>query len=526
MQANPRFWRSRWQGVSIERSAQLAALAVAVAAIVIPLAVAHFPPMTDLPFHAAQSSALRHYFDPSFHLWEQFEFHLFLSPYLSLYVIAAGLMLVFPVMTAVKIAAAIMLALLPSGLAVLFSGMKKSPWLGLLSLGLCWGRLTHWGFLNFVGAIGLFALILGLTLRLVDQPSRGRQMGLFCALIALFFTHIFRFPFALIAVFGAAVVMYPATRRIRPVVAPLLPVLFLFIVWGWFRKAEVFSDSMPLAPHGARLAEFFPAIYGGFYDPAEKVAFIRYALVIGLVAAVGSANAAIDLYERRRCLSAWNVGVTALPIASALASFTLFLVLPMKVGEWWGVYPREATATAYLLLAACPDLPKAAWLRILLLVAMAASGLGIAQVVARNYASTNAAVADFVAITQTLPRAPKLCYLIYDHEGTTRTKSPFVHLPAYVQAEKGGWLSFHFASSNLSPLSYRRQGSPGAIVPPRTPPGWEWNPQSSQLETIAPFFDWFLVRKAATPAALFSAHPEIQEVEHIGTWWLYKRVRR
>ena len=136
----------------------MTAVAVALYAVVRPLSACRYPPMTDLPFHAAQTSTFRHYLDPSFHLKEQFELHPLGVPYMSMYAIGAVLMLVLPALTATKIAAGVMLALLPAGLAVMFHGMKKSPLLGLLGLSMCWGSLTHWGFLNYVAALGLFAM--------------------------------------------------------------------------------------------------------------------------------------------------------------------------------------------------------------------------------------------------------------------------------------------------------------------------------------------------------------------------------
>ena len=173
--------------------------------------------MTDLPFHAANTGILRHYNDPSFHLREQFALAPIGVPYVSSYAIGALLMLVMPSWVAVKIAAAVMLALLPVGLGVMFHGMKKSPLLGLAALPFVWNFLTHWGFLNYVGALGLFCLSIGLTLRVLDKPSFDRQWQLAAILVVLFFTHIFRFPFAILGVIGTAIVMFPATGRFWPV---------------------------------------------------------------------------------------------------------------------------------------------------------------------------------------------------------------------------------------------------------------------------------------------------------------------
>src|SRR5690606_19582648 len=111
----------------------------------------------------------------------------------------------------------VMLALLPAGLAVLLHGLKKTPLWALLVLPLVWTNLTWWGFINHMGAIGLYMMAVGAALLVVDRPTRKRQVGLSLALLAVFFTHIFRFPFAVLSVIGAAVLFYPATRRILPI---------------------------------------------------------------------------------------------------------------------------------------------------------------------------------------------------------------------------------------------------------------------------------------------------------------------
>jgi hypothetical protein len=512
----------------LEVALAAAAIAAAVYAIAAPFTASRYPAMTDLPFHAAQTGTLRHWLDPSFHQQDQFELHPLEVPYLSMYVLGAALMLVFPMMIAVKIAAAVMLALLPAGLAVLFHGMKKSPLLGLLGLGAAWSSLTHWGFLNFMGALGLFAMAAGFTFLLVDKPTRGRQIGLALTLVALFFTHIFRYPFALAAVVGTAIVMYPVTRRIKPILAPLVPAIALFFVWLRVRPAALAGNMGPLTVHKERLGEFVGYLGGAFTDPAEKVAFESFFRIIVVVAVICLALgvwARIDGAERARARErfAWDALALVVPLACATVFLGLFLVLPMEIGLWWYVYPREATAAAFLLLAAFPDLPRSILLRAPLVAAIAAGGLGVSAVVSKNYAVFDKATADFTAITKEIPRAPRLLYLVFDHAGSTRTTPPFLHLPAYVQAEKGGWLSFHFAVWGASPIQYRPRDEPGAVVPPPTPNRWEWTPQVFNVTRNGAFFDWFLVRRGASADVLFQADPSIERVDHVGTWWLYRR---
>jgi hypothetical protein len=514
----------------LEEVLALAAVVVVLYAVVAPFLVTHYPPITDFPFHAAQTSILRHYWDPAFHFHEQFELHPVAVPYLSMYAIGALLMIVFPPVLAVKIAAMLMIGLVPAGLAVMFHGMKKSPLLGLLGLGLCWCNLTHWGFLNFVGALGLFAMSVGLTLLLVDHPSRGRQLALALTLVALFFTHIFRYPFALAAVVGTAVVMYPATRRLRPIVLPLLPALALMGIWLKVRPQGLAGDIGPIQLHTERTKEFVGLLTGAFLDPAERRAFDGFfyvAFVVAVLCLAVKIGAALirrrgGSHERETSL-AWDAGVTLIPLACAAVFFGFFLVLPMSIGLWWYVYPREATAAAFIALGAFPDLPRLFWLRLPLAAALAVAGVGVARVVVDNYARFEPATRDFATISREIPRAPKLMYLVFDHTGSTRTTTPFIHLPAYVQAEQGGWLGFHFATWGASPVHYRPRDEPGAVIPPDVPLRWEWTPQIFDVRRHGAFFDWFLVRGGRSPDALFAADPSVERVDHVGTWWLYHR---
>src|SRR5512140_3837709 len=83
----------------------LATIALSVSAYVIlyPFTLVTHPPITDLPFHAAQTSILRHYFDSSYHFREQFSIHPLEVPYLSMYGLGALFALGFSITTATKL---------------------------------------------------------------------------------------------------------------------------------------------------------------------------------------------------------------------------------------------------------------------------------------------------------------------------------------------------------------------------------------------------------------------------------------
>lgn len=504
----------------------LVAIASAAYVIVFPFTQARFAPMTDLPFHAAQTSIFRHFLDPSFHLAEQFELHPLAVPYMSSYAIGALFMLVFPAAIAVKMAAVVMLSFLPLGLGTMFHGMKKSPLLGLAGLPFVWCHLTHWGFLNFVGAIGLFAGTIGVTLLVLDKPTSRRRLALAALLVLLFFTHVFRFPFAILGVVGTAIVMLPSTRRFRPILAPLAPSLVLFAIWLVVRP-KVIGGAIDLSHFDwNRRSELLPLLReGGFNDPAEASAIVTSYRAVGFVALLSLFALVAEgrLSPNTRREFTFRVGVTVAALGCAGAFLLLFFMLPMQSGIWWYVYPREAVAAAFVALGALPDLPRTRLLKTPLVLVLALAPLGMARAVGANYRAFDAVTQDFQKITLAIPRAPKLMYLVFDHGGSNKKNTPFIHLPAYVQAEKGGWLSFHFVGFGASPIAYRPRNQPGAVVPPPFPTRWEWTPQAFRAREHGPFYDWFLVRSRTSPAALFQSDPSIVPVEHTGTWWLYRR---
>ena len=499
------------------------AIVVGVAVIVIPLAVVGYPPMTDLPFHAAMTATLRHYNDPTYRFHEQFEWTPIAVPYLALYAVGAALMVVLPPLAAVKAAVALFLALVPIGLAVLCHGLKKSPLLGALGLLVVWGPLTHWGFINFVGAIGLFAMTVGLALLTVDRPTTARRALLSAVLCALFFTHIFRFPIAIVAVLGVALVMATSVRQVRSVLLPLLPPLALLAIWMVRRPPALKAPMGPLTVHLSRLREL-DCLTGSFDDPEEGRALFAAGLAI---AAFLLLRAAAPLLapeaEPPSTTPGWRVRATIVAAGAVLGSLLLYLVLPMQIGDWWYVYPREATTAVFLAFALVPDLPRAPVMRAALMGLVLAAPIPTALVVARNYAAFDAETRDFAAITRSLPQAPRLLYLIFDHEGSTRRVSPFTHLPAWVQAEKGGWLSHHFTTYGATPMRYRDRAGREDIIPPPTPPAWEWHPEAFDVLERGRFFDWFLVRASDSPAEIFAPDPSITEARREGKWWLYAR---
>ncbi|MBW2547523.1 MAG: hypothetical protein JRE82_09885 [Deltaproteobacteria bacterium] len=489
-----------------------------------PFWVADYPMMTEFPFHAASSSVFRHYTDPGWHFHEQFAFQMLAVPHVTLYALAATFMIVLPPIAATKLAAALLLALLPVGLMVLCWGLRKSPFLGLWGLVPVWGVLGHWGQVDFLAALGLFAMTLGLALRAVDRPSTRIQGALIAVLVLLFLTQAYRFPFALVMVLLVGVVMRGRVENVRALLIPLGVGTALFIVW-WLTRAELFVPKVnwvwPPAWHRMQDAPIYTVDIFTGNDDTEL--FRRTGLLFGLTALLLLIVAVARLRSWPR--GSWVVPAHFIVGVAIAVSLGLYVTLPMEIGDSWYVFPREITAALFLVPALLPNLPRKTWAQLAFVIWTAVGIAPLTEFVAEAHAEFSTTTVHFREIVRELPKAPKLLYLVYDHHGARARNSPYIHLPAYVQAERGGWLSFHFAQDERFPFRYRDASDPNAEVPPRTPVRWEWSPQQFQLDQHGTFFDWFLVRRMSSPDSLFVSDPTIQRVAHFENWWLYHRRR-
>ena len=528
----PRFRPAGVRSDGTEPVLVVAALSLAAYVLVYPFSQARYPPLTDLPFHAAQASILRHYFDPAFHFEEQFTIHPLEAPYVSMYAIGALSAFVLPITAAAKVMAVSMLALVPAGLAVLLRGMKKNPLWAVLGLGLAWCTISQWGFFSYLGATGLLAMSTGLGLMVVDEPTPARKLMLGASLVAIFFTHVYRFPFAIASVVLSSWLVFPITRRFSVLARPLAPGLLLFALWLAIRPTHLDAFAQ-LGVHFERLGYVVEHLFGSYLPPegfpptAEGNAEHAIAMCsFGFVALAGVVAFALRAAERSPpddAAKAWSRRVTAFVLLYAAGLFVLYLTLPLQVGQWFFVYPREIVGVAVFLLAALPDLPRRSRSRALVVALMAFAVVPMARFVSARFREFDRATMDFRDAVAATPPAPRLLYLVYDLRGSQKRASPFLHLPAWIQAEKGGALAFHFAEWGFYPVRYR---SLSASVPPPFESGFEWNPQNFDVLEHGPWFDTFLVRHVIDPHELFDRDGTIHRVAHFGTWWLYRRTPR
>jgi hypothetical protein len=310
------------------------------------------------------------------------------------------------------------------------------------------------------------------------------------------------------------------------VVLALAPSLALFAGWWLLRPASL-SGAIELHWHPDRWRRFAGDLSRSFsgsheYDDLRaQVALLAtvaiYCPVANLVVRLRSKRPAARIRPRviRRTLA----------MAGLVAMFAvLYLSMPLTIGEWSYVFPREATAAALAALALLPALPKNPWVRAPALTALLVAASLPMQFVTGRYAAFERRTAAFQHVVAQLPRAPKLGYIVIDPTDPDAIFRPLVHLPAWVQAERGGWLSFHFATWDHMPIAFRTD--PAADLAPATPRDFEWHPAMFDVATRGKYFDWLLVHAAESPDALVAVDPALRRVRSEGSWWLYHREPR
>jgi hypothetical protein len=98
---------------------------------------------------------------------------------------------------------------------------------------------------------------------------------------------------------------------------------------------------------------------------------------------------------------------------------------------------------------------------------------------------------DFDEVIAQLPDAPRVYFLNWDPSGRVTRTNAYLHFHAYIQARRGGLISFSFPG--LFWVMPMRQREDAGI--PTLSEGAEWSPRSFDYDAIGDFYDYVLVRE-------------------------------
>lgn len=475
----------------------------------LPLWVGHYPPMVDIPQHAAQIAALKGMLQGGWPYADLFRIQYF-TPYWLGYGLVLALSFLVSTLTALKLVLTVSMAALPWSAARFCRKVGVSEtWTWLLLL-MPFGFAFHWGFLSFIVAMPLAFLFLSSALDLREKQDGRTWLKMVLWVHALFFAHI------LIAAFSCVVAALMLVSPWRGFVvwvrrmAPMLTVLPVAMIWLALTLSDSTQANEPVEwglRLSMRLQYFLPRMIGApdvlsvnligalvlalpflagariSNDPGRWLPFAFYILFVLLFPVNAMGNA----------FTASRFGVFGMPLY--LLCFT-----PTRIPAVDGAAQRRA---------AFPVGPLAAGIAILLLGwhALRASTIDLQ---AKGYSEV---------VAHAVP-GKRMLSMMFDPWTPASSAPNFMHFPGWYQAEKNGLTEFSFGYFYAIPLQYRDPGS-SAIAP-----GFGWNPGVFNWHLHhGERYDYFIIRSIEDRSGwlIGLSNCTLRLASHSGPWWLYER---
>lgn len=468
-----------------------------------PLLFAHYPPMIDVPQHAAQVGTLNRLLSGDFVHADLYWIN-WATPYLGGYLGWLALSWVLPLSLALKVLLGSVIVAIPLVASRLRAQAGGDPLWDWLLLPIAYGFAFQWGLLNFLVGVPIALLFLLLGFRYADNPRVLRGVLLAVFGVVLVGVHI------LIAAFSCGLAfLYVALTR-RPWKARLLTLLpFVAPVpvaasW-WFRgKIRGLSPSVP-GPWGlsaSRPLELLASFVGD--PPLGDAAVLLGAVVVALPFALGARLTG----DRRRL--------------AVFAAFLLWMMLgPDYVLGNYKTFQRFAVFGLPLLLLVLvpPQQPRLRHGRYLRgLVVLIPVALIVVSCV--HFAGFDRETRDYRQLTEHMKPGRRVLGLVFWRDSAVFDLPMHVHVPSWYQGEAGGVVDLSFALYGGMPVRYRKEAD---VAVRRT---FEWLPQTFDWQTHHGWlYDYFLVRDDKDRSALIVAEADcpVKLVARVGLWWLYER---
>lgn len=488
-------------------------LHVTAVATVLPLALVRFFPMIDTPEQVTVVASLRHWFDPAWHVREQYVLELGKSQYLLYHVVGAAIALL-----PIGAEAANRVLLVAVGLAFPYSArallraLGRDERLALFACAAFWSRPLIYGFLPYVASTPAVVYALALVVRQAHAPTRARAVALSIAGVALFFLHVH--AFLLFATTSAALLLVIVGARPRALARHalwMLPASAAAVAWALqgtvaLGHASLRDPGQVWWTPNADLARDFPLwahqVWRSHVDEGTTIAFW---VLLAALAITGLRRG-----SEPTPLVAW------VPLACAVA---LYLVLPFQVGAAGMVNVRLAVFVA--VLAPLVVGPAKGWtgdapLACAAIVALVVSGNAAyhAHVAARDEAG------DFDRVLDAMRPGSRLVSLVF-HATSAQVDLPvWVHMGSYHRARGGGVASFSFAELAHWPVNYRE----GAAPPVKEHSFWEFDPCVYRNEVDGRYYDYVLTRGNVDPFRDAPPGPRWRATVHEKEWTLWEKI--
>ncbi len=473
----------------------LAALCCGLAAL--PFLLVRFPPITDLPQHAAQirlfGEALTQPDSPYRIQW--------MTPYSLVYAVLGASRLVSGPQNSGRVGMLVIVLLWIIMLHMLAARLKRPTLAVTLASVLFFGHILYWGFYQF--AFG-WTLFLGYLLLLRARfRTRWREvLAFFGAWVILYFAHIFWF---LVAVGWLGVTHLFIRRDIKKLLLRAAGAVPLFaLAAAWYPNLAAYGFKSQTVWATAPFERLLPtwladASFGGLKGALEPVFFGL--IVIWILLAWLPNRKGFGSKSDRNLL-----------LLSALF-FILALLLPDKHTNTIRFCQRWVPpGLAFLLLS----LPEIKVRKSVLTVAVIASLCAFFGLTSLNWmAFERSELSGLGQSLEALPTHPRVIGLSYMKESAIVRGRPFIQVFSYAQVYRGGELNFSFADFGPSLVIYKK---PRQLA-------WtsalEWFPERAKKSDLLSF-DYALVSGDDSLHAGIAREDTLVPQTTSGRWRLYE----
>lgn len=474
------------------------ALLLCVFGVSLPFLLAPFPPSTDLAQHIAQirlaGDVLSGHAPDLSIAW--------LAPNNLVYAILAGLSAIMPPHLAARVG--LWIVVLSWALASLVLAVRRGrdPLLGVAACVLAFQAAIYWGFLNFLVGWPVFLAWLQLTSAPAPRNKGWRHGIVLIAMgLLLYSAHILWFALGGVWLVLVGILTRPPRFTWLLRLASMVPGALLAATWyprlaqhrAQFETSAIWRHDWWQRFHPLGLLE---TIMGGAAgpNPAAMGGALAFWVLIVLVTRWGELRRSSD---------------RVLLFAAAMLGL-LALAAPDKYMNTISFAERWAPCSVALLLVGLPA-P-----RLRLRFAFSAGLLG-AACMATCFAWLSFSTIEMTGFRSALDASPpsaRVLELDMVRESAFVGGRPFMHMMAYLQAEKGGSLNFSFAEHGSSLVSYRSPRERTWF------PDLLWFPERARTADVRAF-DIVLVNAVPQDHQSFREHAPVVAITDSGRWRLY-----
>ncbi|NML14565.1 hypothetical protein [Azohydromonas caseinilytica] len=487
---------------------------VAVAAL--SLWIAQYPPLGDVPQHAAQVALALDLLQGRSH-WSDIVAFNFFTPYLIGYGLMAAAAQFMSMASAVKLVLSLSVVAFFWAASALRRRFQAPAFLDWLVLGGFFGFAFKWGFLTFLLAapIGIFFILRALDFA---EQATWRNFWLLVGLgVLLFFSHGLVFVACVGIGFCYAVLGISDRRQAVFMLLPYALLGLLALVYYYFAQEVNHGQNMEARGFNWDLT------------PRRFVRFFRYQWDVAAVEKQQVGYVLNSLAFALFYLAPFLLGLRLQPTLRRVIPFAVVLLIGLVV-------PQTAMATAFLyerfalfllpfyvlmfVPAEAPATASGHVVRAMTLAAVPALCLAMTASRAWQFHRFNEESRDFKAILDAIPAQQRVLSLMFD-KGSSAAANPhtYLHFPCWYQAEKHGFVDSNFAQMLPQIVRFR----PGEA---RVQTPFEWRPyRFDWTKHRGERYDYFVVRSVNRLFPHFLSLPcQVEMVTTSGAWALYRRT--